>query len=916
MAHAPARPVSTARHAVGSMRQGRRGHARCEGASSRQLEAARTRGRPLELLAPLSDAELIGQHSPLMSPLVWDLAHIGHFEELWICRWLGGRPIRRLEVDDTSTTRSPTSGTRARRAPAARPGLPRSPTSPRSARGRSSVLDRRRARRRRSAPRGRLRLRPRRPARAAARRDDAADDPASDHGPADPEPARTAAARRPGRRARRSSRRAVRHGHRRRAVGYDNERPAHEVDVAAVPDRPAPGDQRRVRRVRRRRRLRRRRGSGPTRAGSGARRPALAHPQCWRRDGDGAWCRPRFGRREARPARRAGPARLLVRGRRVRALGRASACRPRPSGRRPRRGDPTAGARRFPWGDAPPRRAREPRTSGTFGPAPVGAYPAARASSAATRCSATSGSGRPVRLRAPTRASAPFPYREYSEVFFGDEYKVLRGGSWATHPIAIRTTFRNWDLPDPPPDLRRLPLRARRPDVTAAAAPSGATPRRRPPLGRDDRRDALRDDVRAGLTSTPKELPPKWFYDDRGSRALRRDHPAARVLPDPRASARSSTRARRRSPHAAAPTRSSSSARARRRRRGSCSTRCATPGRLRRFVPFDVSEQTLRDAAGRDRRASTRHRGARGRRRLRAPPRPAARAAGARLVAFLGGTIGNLAPARTRDVPRRACRAALGPGDALLLGTDLVKDVDAARGRVRRRRPASPPSSTATCCTSSTASSTPTSTPTRSRTSPAGTPDEEWIEMRCAPTPRSACTIAALDLEVDVRRRRGDAHRDQRQVPPRGVEAELAAAGLELAQWWTDRAGDFAVALALVGRGRRPLMIDSPRTPCDKRGFHDEPGRKETEVDETRRRVDEFRRRSTRGREPPDRRARGREDQPPGVRAPRRPCSAFLSALVRRVRVWRGRRSTPPAPRAPPTRTAPRQLPAGRCGPR
>ena len=42
---------------------------------------------------------------------------------------------------------------------------------------------------------------------------------------------------------------------------------------------------------------------------------------------------------------------------------------------------------------------------------------------------------------------AAFPYREYSEVFFGDEYKVLRGGSWATHPRVARPTFRNWDLP-------------------------------------------------------------------------------------------------------------------------------------------------------------------------------------------------------------------------------------------------------------------------------------------------------------------------------------------------------------------------------------------------------------------------------------------------------------------------------------
>jgi gamma-glutamyl hercynylcysteine S-oxide synthase len=40
-----------------------------------------------------------------------------------------------------------------------------------------------------------------------------------------------------------------------------------------------------------------------------------------------------------------------------------------------------------------------------------------------------------------------FPYREYSEVFFGDTYKVLRGGSWATHRSVVRPSFRNWDLP-------------------------------------------------------------------------------------------------------------------------------------------------------------------------------------------------------------------------------------------------------------------------------------------------------------------------------------------------------------------------------------------------------------------------------------------------------------------------------------
>jgi gamma-glutamyl hercynylcysteine S-oxide synthase len=40
-----------------------------------------------------------------------------------------------------------------------------------------------------------------------------------------------------------------------------------------------------------------------------------------------------------------------------------------------------------------------------------------------------------------------FPYAEYSELFFGEDYRVLRGGSWFTDPLLARPTFRNWDLP-------------------------------------------------------------------------------------------------------------------------------------------------------------------------------------------------------------------------------------------------------------------------------------------------------------------------------------------------------------------------------------------------------------------------------------------------------------------------------------
>jgi iron(II)-dependent oxidoreductase len=65
---------------------------------ARELERARCRTD--ELLAPLSDEQLVRQVSPLMSPLVWDLAHIGHFEELWLLREVGGREPFRAEHDD------------------------------------------------------------------------------------------------------------------------------------------------------------------------------------------------------------------------------------------------------------------------------------------------------------------------------------------------------------------------------------------------------------------------------------------------------------------------------------------------------------------------------------------------------------------------------------------------------------------------------------------------------------------------------------------------------------------------------------------------------------------------------------------------------------------------------------------------
>ena len=62
-------------------------------------ELVASRDRSLALLAPLDEIDLTRQVSPLMSPLVWDLAHIGNFEELWLLRAVAGVPPLRPEVD-------------------------------------------------------------------------------------------------------------------------------------------------------------------------------------------------------------------------------------------------------------------------------------------------------------------------------------------------------------------------------------------------------------------------------------------------------------------------------------------------------------------------------------------------------------------------------------------------------------------------------------------------------------------------------------------------------------------------------------------------------------------------------------------------------------------------------------------------
>jgi iron(II)-dependent oxidoreductase len=107
--------------------------------------------------------------------------------------------------------------------------------------------------------------------------------------------------------------------------------------------------------------------------------------------------------------------------------------------------EPATGlARRHPWGSAPPTPELANLDQRLLSPAPVGAYPAG---GSALGCEQMLGDVWEWTSSdfLPYPGFRAFPYSEYSEPFFGPEFKVLRGGSWATRPRVARNTFRNWD---------------------------------------------------------------------------------------------------------------------------------------------------------------------------------------------------------------------------------------------------------------------------------------------------------------------------------------------------------------------------------------------------------------------------------------------------------------------------------------
>ncbi|GGZ62220.1 L-histidine N(alpha)-methyltransferase [Streptomyces subrutilus] len=303
---------------------------------------------------------------------------------------------------------------------------------------------------------------------------------------------------------------------------------------------------------------------------------------------------------------------------------------------------------------------------------------------------------------------------------------------------------------------------------------------------------ALRADVLHGLTASPKALPPKWFYDARGSDLFEEITRLPEYYP---------TRAEREILLERAGEIASASGARTLVELGSGSSEKtrhlieAMPA-LDTYVPVDVSESALRGAAQTLLAAHPRLRVhalvADFTRALRLPESP-----GPRLVVFLGGTIGNLLPAE-RAVFLASVRAMLSPGDALLMGTDLVKDEDVLVAAYDDARGVTAEFNKNVL--------TVVNRELGADFDPAGfthvarwNREREWIEMRLRSRSDVLVKIRALDLVVPFAAGEEILTEISAKFRQDGVRGELAAAGLELEQWWTDAAGRFALSLSVAG---------------------------------------------------------------------------------------------------------------------
>jgi L-histidine Nalpha-methyltransferase len=306
---------------------------------------------------------------------------------------------------------------------------------------------------------------------------------------------------------------------------------------------------------------------------------------------------------------------------------------------------------------------------------------------------------------------------------------------------------------------------------------------------------SLADDVLDGLTRPFKELPPKHFYDARGAELFDQICELPEYYP---------TRAERAILEESAQDIAELTGAVELVELGSgtaAKTRVLldalhSAGTLERYVPVDVTESMVRDCAEEltGEYPGLRVHGVIGdfERHLHHIPPPV----GPRIVAFLGGTIGNFPPGSRRRVLREIARL-LGPGDHLLMGTDLVKDpqvleaaYDDAQGvtaefnrnvlRVLNRE-------------------------LRADFDPDDFDhvalfdrDNEWIEMRLRA--RREHTTLVQDLDLSVHFDAGEELRTEisAKFTPERLAGDLDAAGLELVRWLTDPQEQFALTLSRV----------------------------------------------------------------------------------------------------------------------
>ena len=312
-------------------------------------------------------------------------------------------------------------------------------------------------------------------------------------------------------------------------------------------------------------------------------------------------------------------------------------------------------------------------------------------------------------------------------------------------------------------------------------------------LDASDLAEAMARDVRTGLTATPKTLPPKYFYDARGSELFDEITRLPEYYP---------TRTERQILAACAGEIAAVTGARTLVELGSGTSEktrlllsaLREGGTLERFVPFDVDPAVLADAStaiGRE-YPGVSVEAVVGDFEQHLPELPTHPAT---LLAFLGSTIGNFEPAQRRHF-FRGVRSALAEGGAFLLGTDLVKSPDRLVAAYDD-------------AAGVTAEFDKNVLAVINRVL-GGTFDlaafehvalwdaeQEWIEMRLRSRREQQVRVAALELAVDFAA--GEEMRTEISAKFRRerVEAELAEAGLRLTHWWTDPAGDFALSLSV-----------------------------------------------------------------------------------------------------------------------